>query len=153
MFMFLNLYQVGRNAGKILKSYDGKKKKSVTTIQLTKNYKIGRMYALKIKYSFARCLQYIFVNHISREAKVTTDKWRGCRPIAKAFDKTQIESNMELYFKATHTIIHQVKCWIRTPYYCVNNSSLNKCSNEFYFRVNGSQNKTAIFNNLIMKMV
>jgi hypothetical protein len=32
------------------------------------------MYAMKIEDFSAQSLQYIFVNHISREAKVTTDK-------------------------------------------------------------------------------
>jgi hypothetical protein len=38
------------------------------------------------------------VNHISREAKIVTDKWRGYKPIAKAYDITQIESNNGLNF-------------------------------------------------------
>ncbi len=38
----------------------------------------------------AQSFQYIFINHISREAKVTTEKWKGYRPIAKAFNITQI---------------------------------------------------------------
>jgi len=33
----------------------------------------------------AQSLQCIFVNHISRDAKITTDKWRGYSPIAKAY--------------------------------------------------------------------
>ena len=50
------------------------------------------MYAMKIDDFSAKSLQYIFVNHISRQAQVTTDKWRGYRPIAKAYNITQIES-------------------------------------------------------------
>ncbi|TLP70116.1 IS1595 family transposase [Maribacter sp. ACAM166] len=143
----------GREAGKIGRSYDGKKKKAVTAIQLTKDGKVRRMYAMKIEDFSAQSLQYMFIDHISREAKVTTDKWRGYRPIAKAFDITQIKSNKGLNFKALHTMIHQVKSWIRTTYSWVSDANLNRYFNEFCFRINRSQNKATIFNNLIVKMV
>ena len=95
----------------------------------------------------------IFINHISREAKIVTDKWRGYKPIAKAYDITQIESNNGLNLKALHTMIHQVKSWIRTTYSWVSESNINSYFNEFCFRINRSQNKETIFNNLITKMV
>lgn len=143
----------GKDAGKTGRSYHSKKKKAVTAIQLSKNGKVKRMYAMKIEDFSAQSLQYIFVNHISREAKVTTDKWRGYRPIAKAFNITQIESNKGLNFKALHTMIHQVKSWIRTTYSWVSDDNLNRYFNEFCFRINRSQSKATIFNNLITKMV
>ncbi|WP_027126103.1 transposase, partial [Gelidibacter mesophilus] len=92
-------------------------------------------------------------DHISREANVTTDKWRGYRPIAKAYNIKQIESNKGLNFKALHTMIHQVKSWIRTTYSWVSPDNLNRYFNEFCFRINRSQSKATIFNNLIVKMV
>ena len=108
---------------------------------------------MRIEDFSAQSLQYIFINHISREAKVTTDKWRGYRPIAKAYNITQIESNSGLNFKALHTMIHQVKSWIRTTYSWVSDFNINRYFNEFCFRINRSQNKETIFNNLITKMV
>jgi len=143
----------GQEIGKTGRSYDSKKKKAVTAIQLTKKGKVKRMYAMKIDDFSARSLQYIFVNHISREARVTTDKWRGYRPISKAYDITQIESNRGLNFKALHTMIHQVKSWIRTTYSWVSDNNLNRYFSEFCFRINRSQSKATIFNNLIVKMV
>lgn len=143
----------GYEEGKIGRSYNSKKKKVVTAVQLTDKGKIRRMYAMKIDDFSARSLQYIFVNHISREAKVITDKWKGYRPIAKAYDITQIESNNGLNFKALHTMIHQIKAWIRTTYSWVSDFNINRYFNEFCFRINRSQNKSTIFNNLITKMV
>ena len=84
---------------------------------------------------------------------MTTDKWKGYRPIAKAYDITQIESNKGLKFKALHTMIHQIKSWIRTTYSWVSNSNINRYFNEFCYRINRSQSKATIFNNLITKMV
>ena len=143
----------GKEQGKTGRSYDSKKKKAVTAIQLTRDGKVKRMYAMKINDFSAQSLQYIFVNHISREANVTTDKWRGYRPISKAYDITQIDSNRGLNFKALHTMIHQVKSWIRTTYSWVSDDNLNRYFNEFCFRINRSLSKATIFNNLIVKMV
>lgn len=143
----------GKDQGKTGRSYDSKKKKAVTAVQLTEDGKVKRMYAMKIDDFSARSLQYIFVNHIDREAKVTTDKWRGYRPISKVYDITQIESNNGLNFKALHTMIHQIKSWIRTIYSWVSDENLNRYFNEFCFRINRSQSKDTIFNNLITKMV
>lgn len=143
----------GKEETKTGRSYDAKKKKAVIAVQLTEDGKVKRMYAMKIEDFSAESLQYIFVNHISRDAKVVTDKWRGYRPIAKAYDITQIESNNGLNFKALHTMIHQVKSWLRTTYSWVSHHNLNRYFNEFCFRINRSQNKNTIFNNLITKMV
>ena len=143
----------GVEKGKVGRSYDAKKKKAVTAVQLTEDGKVRRMYAMRIEDFSARSLQYIFVNNISRSAKVTTDKWKGYRPIAKAYDITQIESNNGMNFKALHTMIHQIKSWIRTTYSWVSDFHLNRYFNEFCFRLNRSQSKGTIFNNLITKMV
>jgi hypothetical protein len=143
----------GKEKGKVGRSYDGKKKKAITAVQLAEDGKVKRMYAMKIEDFSAQSLQYIFINHISRKAKVTTDKWKGYRPIAKAYDITQIESNNGMNFKALHTMIHQVKSWIRTTYSWVSDHNLNRYFNEFCFRINRSQSKSTIFNNLIKRMV
>ena len=111
------------------------------------------MYALKINDFSARSLQYIFIKHIHREAAVITDKWKGYRPIAKAYNIEQIDSNKGLNFKTLHTMIHQIKSWIRTTYSWVSEFNLNRYFNEFCFRINRSQSKDNIFNTLITRMV
>ncbi len=143
----------GAKKGKIGRSYDAKKKKAVTAVQLTEDGKVKRMYAMRIEDFSARSLQYIFINNISRSAEVTTDKWKGYRPIAKAYNITQIESNNGLNFKALHTMTHQIKSWIRTTYSWVSDFNMNRYFNESCFRINRSQGKATIFNNLITKMV
>jgi hypothetical protein len=72
---------------------------------------------------------------------------------AMAYGIRQIESNRGLNFKALHTRIHQVKSWIKTTYSWVSDDKLNRYFNEFCFRINRSQSKATIFNNLIVKMV
>ena len=143
----------GREKEKIGRSYNAKKKKAITAVELTEEGKVKRMYAMRIEDFSAQSLQYMFINHISRDAKITTDKWRGYRPIAKAYDITQIESSGGLNFKALHTMIHQIKSWIRTTYSWVSDFNIHRYFNEFCFRINRSQSKATIFNNLITKMV
>lgn len=143
----------GREKEQIGRSYKARKKKAITAVELTDDGKVKRMYAMRIDDFSARSLQYIFVNHISRDAKITTDKWRGYRPIAKAYDITQIDSNGGLNFKALHTMIHQIKSWIRTTYSWVSDFNINRYFNEFCFRINRTQSKATIFNNLVTKMV
>ena len=150
----------GAEQGKIGRSYDTKKKKAITAVQLAKEGKLRRMYAMGIEDFSARSLESISTNHIVKSAQITTGKllfpvtgWKGYRPIAKAYDITQMESNKGLYFKALHTMNHQIKSWIRTTYYWVSKFNLNRYFNEFCFRINRSQRKETIFNNLITKMV
>jgi hypothetical protein len=143
----------GREQNKIGRSYDSKKKKAITAVQLTEEGKIKRMYALKIDNFSAKSLQYIFLKHIDKTAKVTTDKWKGYRPIKKAYNINQIDSNGGLNFKALHTMIHQIKSWIRTTFSWVSDFNLNRYFNEFCYRINRSQSKETIFDNLISRMV
>ncbi len=143
----------GKEQGRIGRSYKGNKKKAITAVELTKEGKVKRMYAMRIEDFSARSLQYMFIKHISRDAQITTDKWKGYRPISKAYNINQIQSNNGLNFKALHTMIHQIKSWIRTTYSWVSDFNINRYFNEFCFRINRSQSKSTIFNNLITKMV
>ena len=74
-------------------------------------------------------------------------------PIAKEYDLTQVLSDKGANFKALHVMIHQVKSWIRTTYSWVSEKNIDRYFNEFCYRINRSQNKETIFNNLINRMV
>jgi transposase-like protein len=143
----------GKEGGKAGRSYDSKKKKTVCAVQLTDKGKVKRFYALKIKDFSTTSLRLIFNKHVSKEAAVTTDEWRGYKPIGKDYNITQIPSNSGLNFKAMHTMIHQVKSWIRTTYSWVSEKHIDRYFNEFCYRINRSQAKETIFNNLITRMV
>ena len=121
----------------------------------TFNYKgiFKRMYALQIDNFSAKELQTIFDKHIDQNAEVITDKWRGYHPLFKDYDITQIESNQGKNFMALHTMIHQVKSWIRTTYSWVSDFNINRYLDEFCYRINRSKSKKNIFNNLIKRMV
>lgn len=143
----------GKEKGKVGRSYDVKKKKVVCTVELTNEGKVKRMYSMKIDNYSAKELEKIFKKHISEEATVITDKWKGYRPLMKQYDITQIECEHGMNFKALHTMIHQVKSWIRTTYSWVSEFNIDRYLNEFCYRINRSLMKDNIFNNLIRRMV
>lgn len=143
----------GKEQGKVGRSYNSKKKKIVTAVELTKEGKVKRMYAMKIDNFSAKELETIFTKHIDQKAMITTDKWKGYRPLFKDFNITQIESNKGKNFMALHTMIHQIKSWIRTTYSSVSDFNINRYLDEFCYRINRSQSKVNIFNNLIKRMV
>ena len=95
----------------------------------------------------------MFEKHIDMQAIVTTDKWRGYTPIAKEYNITQVLSNKGSNFKALHTMIHQFKSWVRTTYSWVDEKNIDRYFDKFCYRINRSQDKDTIFNNLIERMV
>ena len=143
----------GKETGKVGRSYDSKKKKTVCALELTEQGKVKRMYAMKIDDFSTKSLNRIFDKHIGKEAKVTTDKWRGYNAIAKEYDINQIDSIGGVNFNILHTMIHQIKSWIRTTYSWVSEFHIDRYYNEFCYRINRSQSKSKVFNNLISRMV
>jgi len=143
----------GKEDDKPGRSYNSKKKKSVCAVELTDDGKVKRFYILKIKDFSGKSLRTIFDKHVSTEARVITDKWKGYRPIMKDYNIDQILSNHGSNFKALHTMIHQVKSWLRTTYSWVSEKNIERYFNEFCYRINRSQSKDTIFNNLIKRMV
>ena len=69
------------------------------------------------------------------------------------YNITQIKSANGANFKAMHTMIHQVKSWIRTTYSWVSEFNINRYLDEFCYRINRSLMKENIFNNIIRRMV
>lgn len=143
----------GKEEGKVGRSYNTKKKKAVCAVEYTETGKIKRMYAIKIDNYSAKELRGLFDKHISKTAEVVTDQWKGYRPLQKDYCIEQIESNGGLNFQKLHTMIHQIKSWIRTTYSWVSPLHINRYFNEFCYRLNRSQSKNTIFNNLIQRMV
>lgn len=143
----------GKEAGKQGRSYDTKKKKVVGAVELTDEGKVKRFYSLKIPDYSARSLQEIFDRHISSEAIVYTDKWKGYLPIKSEYTIHQSLSLNGLELKELHTIIHQLKSWLRTIYSWVHEEHLKSYLDEFSFRINRSIFKPTIFHKLIERAV
>lgn len=108
---------------------------------------------MKVSNYSSKELRKLFDSHISPDADVTTDKWKGYKPLAKEYSITQIESDGGHNFKALHIMIHQVKSWLRTIYSWVSDTHEYRYLDEFCYRINRSQMKSGIFNNIIRRMV
>lgn len=143
----------GKESLKQGRSTDSKKKKIVGAVELTVEGKVKRAYFNKIADYSSKSLSSIFDNHISEEAHVLTDKWTGYVPISKRFDIEQKYSDKGGSMKQMHTIIHQLKSWLRSTYSWVHEKHIEKYLDEFSFRINRSIYKQTIFHNLILRMV
>jgi len=143
----------GKESLKQGRSTDSKKKKIIGAVELTREGKVKRAYFNKIPDYSSKSLSRIFDNHISQKAHVLTDKWTGYVPIAKRFDIEQKYSDKGGSMKQMHTIIHQLKSWLRSVYSWVHEAHIEKYLNEFSFRINRSIHKQTIFHNLITRMI
>ena len=129
-----------------------RKRKFFVQQNLLTQGKVKRFYALKIPDFSSKSLRRIFDKHIDKTAYITTDEWKGYRPI-KDFNITQISSNDEKNFPTLHKIIHQVKSQIRGIYSWVSEFNIDRYLAEYSFRINRSQSKETIFNSLIKRML
>jgi hypothetical protein len=75
------------------------------------------------------------------------------RQIVRDYTIKQITSELGLNFKAIHTMIHQVKPWLRRTYSWMSKRNIDCYLSEFSCGINRSQNKETIFHSLITRMV
>jgi len=114
---------------------------------------IKRVYARTIENASATELKQLFDKHISTQAQVLTDKWRGYSPLTELFNITQEKSEPDKNFKVMHRCIQQIKSWIRGIHHSVNKVYLQAYLDEFCYRINRSIHKNTIFDNLIVRMI
>jgi cell division protein YceG involved in septum cleavage len=143
----------GKESLKQGRSKDSKKKKLIGALELNETGKVKRVYFKKIEDYSSKSLSKIFDSHISTEAQVLTDKWTGYVPISKRFNIEQKYSDKGGSMKQMHTIIHQVKSWLRSVYSWVHEAHIEKYLAEYSYRINRSIYKQTIFDNLIQRMM
>lgn len=114
---------------------------------------VKRMYVKVIENASASELKVIFDEHISTEAKVLTDKWKGYSPLTELYNISQEKSQPDTNFKVMHRCIQQLKSWLRGIHHSVNKNYLQGYLDEFCYRINRSIHKNSIFENLIQRMV
>jgi len=135
------------------RSSDSKKKKIVVAVETNNNGGVKRVYFKKIEDYSSSSLETIFEAHISTKAKINTDKWSGYKPLKKMYNISQEKSDKSNTLKELHTIIHQVKSWLRSVYSWMDKGHIEKYLDEFSFRINRSISKQTIFDNLIHRMI
>ena len=143
----------GKEEGKQGRSYDSNKKKVIASVQLTDDGKVKRVYAMRIDDYSSKSLKKIFTKHISKEANIFTDKWRGYRPLMSNYNITQNISDNGRSMPQIHIIIHQIKSWLRTIHSWVHPEHIDSYLDEFVFRINRSIYKNTIFNKVMERVV
>lgn len=129
-------------------------KKLVAVALEVRNGKFGRAYAKPIENYTANELIKIFDEHISKEAKVRTDKWAGYLPVKKAYPLLKQEpSESGQNFQELHIHIMNIKNWIRGIHHHISENYINRYLDEFHFRFNRRGFRNSIFHKLVQRMV
>lgn len=128
-----------------------KKAQAVMGIEM-KNKGILRCYALQISNGGTRELKPFFEKHVSKEAAVRTDKWRGYRPLKTEYKQLyQQQSDPKQNFRLFHRQVMMFKGWLRGIHHSVRN--LQPYLDEFCYRFNRSSSIERIFHNITQRMI
>ena len=114
---------------------------------------INRMYARVIENGSNASLKPFFEDHISPQAKITTDEWKGYSPFKEDFPNLeQIPSGKKgENFPDMHRIIMMFKAWLRGIHHSVKH--LQSYLDEYCYRFNRHLMKSKIFDNLLSRVV
>ena len=143
----------GKEKGKKGRSYDTKKKKMVGAVELTDDNKIKRFYALPINGYSGKEPESIFKAHIDTDAKVGSDGWKGYNKMKKKYDITSTKSLPGINFNEIHTVIQNLKSWLRAIPTHISKEHTKAYLDEFSYRLNRSIHKQTIFDGLIKRMI
>ena len=140
----------GFEEGKVGRS-KGSKKQVVMGIQMEKKG-IVRCHAIRINDCGTKQLKPFFEKHISKEANIRTDQWRGYTPLKTEYKKLRQEkSNPKQNFKLFHRQVMMLKGWLRGIHHSVKN--LQPYLDEFCYRFNRVKSFDTIFHNITNRMM
>ncbi len=115
---------------------------------------VGRAYAQVLENASAKEFRSFFGNHITKDAKIITEKWRGYSPLKKEYSGLeQRESEDGNAFIDLHMHIMNLKGWLRGIHHHCSKERLQGYLDEFHFRYNRRNNMETIFDLLLKRMV
>jgi len=128
-----------------------KKKLAVIGIEVD-GYGIHRCYAKHIENSGTKQLKVFFEDHISKEANVKTDNWRGYSPLKNQYiNLVQEVSDNGKNFPLIHRQIMMFKAWLRGIHHSC--KYFQRYLDEYCYRFNRLKFLSTIFHNLIERMI
>jgi transposase-like protein len=129
------------------------KKQVIIAIQKHPRGGISRAYAQVIQNAGTKQLLPFIQSHIDKNARITTDKWRGYAPIARGntYNISQIESGQGRNFPLIHRFIMGLKSWLRGIHHRV--EYLQAYLDEYTYRFNRHLFKNILFHNLIKRVM
>lgn len=114
---------------------------------------MGRAYAQIIEKASAKEFKKFFQKHISKDAKITTDQWRGYTPLKKEYKNLEQRlSENGKSFKEIHIHIMNLKGWLRGKHHHCSKERLQGYLDEYHFRYNRRKNMGTIFDLLLRRM-
>ena len=133
----------------------GDKKLVCRSVEIRKDEKMGRAYGIIINNYSSAELRKIFDTHISQEqAQVRTDKWTGCTPLESEYKMERIKSDKGKNFPEMHTLIMNLKSWIRgIIHHQCSEKYMQAYLNEFFYRFKRRRFGKNSFHKLIVRMV
>lgn len=135
------------------RSADSKKRQVIVALEVVKKG-VGRAYAQLIESASAKEFRPFFEDFISKDAKITTDKWRGYLPLKKDYPfLTQKPSKKGANFKELHIHIMNIQGWLRGIHHHCSKEHLQGYLDEYHFRYNRRAFMRTIFNMTLNKMV
>jgi hypothetical protein len=141
--------------GKTGRSHESKKRLVVVALEiLDKGRGVGRAYAKIINHASAKEFKPFFSDHISAEAFVITDTWKGYLPLKKQYPHLkQILSNKGSGLSEIHVHIMNIQGWLRGIHHKCSKEHLQGYLDEYHYRYNRRNHMDTIFDNLICRMV
>lgn len=102
----------------------------------------------------AESFRPFFEEHISKDAEIVTDEWKGYLPLKDDFPNiTQMKSEKGKNFPDLHVHIMNIKGWMRGIHHHCSKERLQGYLDEFHFRFNRRNNMNTIFDTLVKRMV
>lgn len=140
--------------GKKGRSSESKKRLVVIALEVLKEGGVGRAYAQVIDSASAKEFKPFFNAHISKEASIVTDEWKGYLPLKKEYPLLQqLPSNKGANFKQLHIHIMNIQGWLRGIHHHCTKERLQGYLDEYHYRYNRRNHMGSIFDSTIKRMV
>ena len=115
---------------------------------------VGRVYAQSIENASSESFKPFFDAHISKNASVITDEWKGYIPLKKDYPNlTQVLSNEGKNFPDMHIHIMNLKGWLRGIHHHCSKEHLQGYLDEYHYRYIRRNSMNPMFDRLVKKMV
>lgn len=140
--------------GQTRRSSDSKKRLVVVALELLEKGGVGRAYAKVIEHASSKEFKPFFDNHISPQARVVTDEWRGYLPLKKRYPFLEEKpSGKGRNFPELHIHIMNIQGWLRGIHHHCSKEHLQGYLDEYHYRYNRRSQMETIFDNLVVRMM
>lgn len=147
---FVGEYEEGQTG----RSSRSKKRLVVVALEVLDKGGVGRAYAKVINHASGEEFKPFFKDHISPQAHVVTDEWKGYLPLKKEYPYLeQRPSNKGNNFPELHIHIMNMQGWLRGIHHHCSKEHLQGYLDEYHYRYNRRNHMETIFDNLITRMV